>query len=63
MKEYGITGHLDELRNLEGTIKEQNQLKKEASQRIEEMLAKDREEAEQQRRLSVEVEKKEVTVR
>lgn len=43
-QEFGLTDHLNELRNLEGAIKEQNQLKREASQRMEEMLARDLEE-------------------
>ena len=44
MKEYEITEHLGELRYLEDSLKEQNLLKREASQRMEEMLAKDLEE-------------------
>lgn len=50
IKDFGMTDHLDDLRSLEDTIKEQNQLKREASQRMEEMLAKDLEEDRQRRR-------------
>ena len=44
MKDFGVTEHLGELKSLEDVIKEQNQLKREQSQRIEEMLAQDAEE-------------------
>ena len=62
MKQFGITEHLEDMHFLEGSIKEQNQLKREASQRMEEMIAKDLEEERQRRKLE-EVQKKEVTVR
>ena len=50
------------MKSLEDAIKEQNQLKREASQRIEEMIAKDLEE-EREKRRQEEQEKKQVTVR
>ena len=62
MKEFDITEHLGELRYLEDSLKEQNQLKREASQRMEEMLAKDLEE-QRAKRKEEEIQKKEVTLR
>lgn len=44
MKDFGVIEHLGELKSLEDVIKEQNQMKREQSQRIEEMLAQDAEE-------------------
>jgi hypothetical protein len=44
IKELDLTNHLLELKMLEGNIKEMNQLKREQSQRIEEMMAKEMQE-------------------
>ena len=62
LTEFGLTDHLNDLKSLEDAIKEQNQLKREASQRMEEMIARDLEEERERRRLE-EAEKKQVTVR
>lgn len=51
MKDFGVTEHLGELKSLEDCIKEQNQLKREQSQRIEEMLAQDAEEEKHKKRI------------
>ena len=51
LKEFNVTKNLRNLREIEGTIKVQNQLKRQANQRLEEMLAKNLEEEKERLKL------------
>lgn len=62
MKDLGLNQHISKLKELGSNIKEMNQLKREASQRLEENIERELKE-ERERRLLEEPEKKAVVVR